>query len=264
MALPGLLVDPAWLQKQANDPQVRIVDLRDAHAYEDEHIPGAIHAELAELGRTREGCENVLLPPHEFDALMHRLTLSDDDAVVCYDAHWGLASARFVWAFHHYGHRSVAVLNGGWDRWQEERLPTVRRTERARPQGAPAFESRLTADVSADYDWLHKHGIHDDVVMLDTRAQTEFDQGHLPGAINWDWFRAVPVGSWECSRDSDELRSDWAKLGVTPDREIVTYCRSGMRAAHTYMVLRHAGFPRVRLYDGSWQDWNSRSGNDGD
>ena len=72
------------------------------------------------------------------------------------------------------------------------------------------------------------------------------------------------MGSWECSRDSDELRSEWAKVGVTPDREIVTYCRSGMRAAHTYMVLRHAGFPRVRLYDGSWQDWSFRRANDGD
>ena len=266
IVLPDLLVDPAWLQKHMADSRVRIVDLRDGQAYDDGHIPGASHAELAELGQTREGCENVLLRPAEFEALMGRLGISSADAVVCYDAHWGLASARLVWALHRYGHGSVSVLNGGWDRWQEERLPaaTGPRTEAARPQGATAFEARLNADVSADYDWLQSHGTRDDVVLMDTRAQAEFDQGHLPGAVRWDWFDAVPVASWECSRDSEELRSEWATLGILPSREIVTYCRSGMRAAHTYMVLRQAGFPRVRLYDGSWQDWSSRSRADGD
>jgi len=93
---------------------------------------------------------------------------------------------------------------------------------------------------------------------LDTRTQAEFDEGHLPGATCWDWFNAVPDGSWNCSRDPDELRSELAELGVHPSDEIVAYCRSGMRAAHTYVVLRHAGFPRVRLYDGSWQEWSMR------
>jgi len=69
----------------------------------------------------------------------------------------------------------------------------------------------------------------------------------------------VPVGSWECSRDPEALRSELAGLGVHPSDEVVVYCRSGMRAAHTYVVLRHAGFPRVRLYDGSWQEWSAKS-----
>ena len=94
------------------------------------------------------------------------------------------------------------------------------------------------------------------VVFLDTRSDTEFDQGHLPGAVCWDWFNAVPTQSWECSRDAEELRSELSTLGVRPSDEVVVYCRSGMRAAHTYVVLLHAGFPRVRLYDGSWQEWS--------
>ena len=93
---------------------------------------------------------------------------------------------------------------------------------------------------------------------LDPRTQAEFDEGHLPGAKCWDWFNAVPDGSWNCCRDPDELRSELAELGVHPSDEIVAYCRSGMRAAHTYVVLRHAGFQRVRLYDGSWQEWSMR------
>ena len=101
--------------------------------------------------------------------------------------------------------------------------------------------------------------VRGDVSFLDTRSQAEFDQGHLPGARCWDWFNAVPAGSWECSRDPEALRSELATLGVRPSEEVVVYCRSGMRAAHTYIVLRQAGFGRVRLYDGSWQEWSMRS-----
>ena len=100
------------------------------------------------------------------------------------------------------------------------------------------------------------------VVLLDTRSTAEFDDGHLPGAICWDWFNAVPAGSWECSLDPEVLRSEMEDLGVQPSDEVVAYCRSGMRAAHTYLVLGHAGFPRVRLYDGSWQEWSIRDTSD--
>ncbi|MDH3422631.1 MAG: rhodanese-like domain-containing protein, partial [Gemmatimonadota bacterium] len=74
--------------------------------------------------------------------------------------------------------------------------------------------------------------------------------------LSWDWFNAVPPGSWDCARDPEELRDEWEALGIGPTQEIVVYCRSGMRAAHTYVVLKHAGYPRVRLYDGSWQEWS--------
>ena len=72
----------------------------------------------------------------------------------------------------------------------------------------------------------------------------------------------MPPTTWGVARNLDDLRSEWAELGLHPEREVVVYCRSGMRAAHTYMVLRLAGYDRVRLYDGSWQDWSMRSGVD--
>ena len=95
-------------------------------------------------------------------------------------------------------------------------------------------------------------------VLLDTRATAEFDRGHLPGALSWDWFNAVPAGSWNVSRDPEELRAEWRALGFDASDEVTVYCRSGMRAAHTYVVLRAAGFRSVRLYDGSWQEWSMK------
>ena len=260
--MPGILVDPEWLGDHIGDSRVRIVDLRDREEYAGAHIPGAIQLDLEDLGENRDGCDNVVLGPAEFERLMSRLEISNRDTVVAYDGHWGLPSARLIWALHYYGEESVGVLNGGWDRWQEEERPVTDGpgSDGAALEQTHGFEARPTPEVAADYEWISAGVARGDVVLLDTRSDAEFAQGHLPGALSWDWFNAVPpAGSWECSRDPEALRSELEALGVHPSDDVVAYCRSGMRAAHTYVVLRHAGFPRVRLYDGSWQEWTMKS-----
>jgi len=263
--LPGLLVDPDWLEDHVRHQRVRIVDLRDREAHAEGHIPGAVQLDLEALGENRGGLDNVVSDPADFERLMVQLGISNGDTVVAYDDHWGLPSARLIWALHYYGEGAVAVLNGGWDRWQEEGRPVTDGPVTNGPgsdgavlEQTDGFEARPTPDVAADYEWMVGVVARGGVTLLDTRSKAEFDQGHLPGAISWDWFNAVPAGSWECSRDPEELRSELAALGVHPSDEVVAYCRSGMRAAHTYVVLRQAGFGRVRLYDGSWQEWSMR------
>lgn len=255
--LPGLLAAPSWLAERVGRPGLRVVDLRDSDAYEAGHVPGAAHLNLSELGATVAGCENVLIPPAELGELMAACGISNGDAVVAYDDQWGLAAARLVWALHRYGHERVAVLDGGWDRWHDEGGPVGEGKERL-PRGS--FEATPRLDVLADADWIARRIEDGNAILLDTRTPMEFERGHLPGAIVWDWFNAVPTASWNVSRDPEELRAEWRTLGVEPSGEIVVYCRSGMRAAHTWLVLRNAGFSRVRLYDGSWQEWAMRGG----
>jgi len=251
--LPGLLVEPSWLKAHLGLPGLRTVDMRDPEAFARGHVPGAVHLELAELGSTQVGLENVILPPAEFADLMAQRGISGRDAVVIYDDQWGLAAARLLWALHRYGHDRVAVLDGGWDRWQEEGGAVA--VDEA-PIAPGDFKSGHRLDVLADTAWILRRLDEGDPVLLDTRTPTEFEGGHLPGAVLWDWFNAVPAGSWEVSRPPEELLAEWRSLGVDPSDEVVVYCRSGMRAAHTYLVLRNAGFTRVRLYDGSWQEWS--------
>jgi len=258
--LPGILVDPEWLEAHLGDRHVRIADLRDQEAYQGGHIPGAVQLDLEDIGEIRDGCDNAVLHPLDFEQVMARIGISNGDTVVAYDDHWGLPAARLIWALHYYGEPAAVVLNGGWDRWQEEGRPTegVPRSDDPAPASSDGFEAHSNPDVAANLEWIADRVAREDVILLDTRSKTEFDQGHLPGAISWDWFNAVPAGSWECCRDPEALRSELAELGVHPSDEVVAYCRSGMRAAHTYVVLRHAGFERVRLYDGSWQEWSMK------
>lgn len=258
-ALPDLLLPPSWLEQRLGSPGLRVTDLRDAEAYADGHVPGAANLQLAQLGSHVGGMDNVLLPPDEFGALMADLGISNGDAVVAYDDQWGLAAARLLWALHYYGHDNVAVLDGGWDRWREEGRPTASGVERIAPGSFVAARGAdARPEVYADGVWIAQRIRSGGAVMLDTRTAAEFARGHLPGALWWDWFNAVPVGSWDVSRDPEELRAEWRELGFDESNEVVVYCRSGMRAAHTYLVLRAAGFERVRLYDGSWQEWSMK------
>jgi thiosulfate/3-mercaptopyruvate sulfurtransferase len=234
---------------------LRVIDLRDAGAHAIGHVPGAASFELADLGSTVAGLDNVILPAPEFSRLMAACGTSNDDTVIAYDDQWGLAAARLVWALNYYGHDRVAVLDGGWDRWLAEGCPVTEGEERI-AQGT--FEAEVRAEVYADADWIARRIESGHTVLLDTRTQGEFDRGHLPGAICWDWFNAVPAESWNVSRDPEELRGEWKGMGFDASDEVTVYCRSGMRAAHTYLVLRNAGFSRVRLYDGSWQEWSMK------
>jgi thiosulfate/3-mercaptopyruvate sulfurtransferase len=254
---PGALVEPAWLRDRLGQRALRIVDLRDADAWAAGRVPGAVHLELAALGSQDGGLDNTLLDAEDFEALMSGLGISTGDVVIAYDDQWGLAAARLVWALHAYGHDRAGVLNGGWDRWVEEGGPTT--TEGDVPSRGQ-FTARAEPEVRADFDWIGVRLSDEGAVFVDTRTPGEFEQGHVPGARCWDWFNAVPAVGWDSTRPIDELLDAWAELGVHPDREVVVYCRSGMRAAHTYVALRHAGFARVRLYDGSWQEWSAKGG----
>lgn len=257
--LPGLLVDPAWLEGHLGALGLRIVDLRDVDSYTSGHIPGAVHVDLAELGRRVAGRDNVLIPPAEFAELMTERGISGGDTVVAYDDQWGLAAARLAWALRYYGHARIAVLSGGWDRWQDEGRPVATSEEGREHQRVPGrFEATPRGDVYADTEWIVQRIEAGNAVLLDARTPAEFENGHLPGALSWDWFNAVPAGSWDSSRDPEELRTEWRELGLDPSQEVTVYCRSGMRAAHTWLILRNAGFDRVRLYDGSWQEWSMK------
>ena len=80
--------------------------------------------------------------------------------------------------------------------------------------------------------------------------------GAVPGAVHIEWTRNLtPSGEF---RRADELRKMYEDAGVTPDREVITYCQGGYRAAHSYIALRLLGYPRVRNYVGSWGEWGNR------
>ena len=257
LALSGHVVTTTWLAAHIEHPALRLLDVRDAENFAAGHLPNAVHVDLSALADPSVAVPGMLLPPAAFAAQMSRRGIQPDTTVVAYDDHWGLPAARVLWALARYGFTRAALLTGGWDEWQAQGRPIVTTIEPATPS---AFAARADDSTVADWEWLSAHLDDPGVVIVDTRGSNEYAEGHIPSAIHWDWLNAVPVNSWHAMRPAAELAAELARAGITPNREIVTYCRSGVRAAHTYWVLHELGFPRVRNYDGSWLEWQSMPG----
>ncbi len=257
----SILVDASWLSEHGRRERVSIVDFgRSYDEYLAGHIPGAVFVDICLLSDEADCVPGVLADPETVADVLTSAGIGNYGTVVAYDDTYGLYASRLFWALEYLGYCDVRILNGGLTAWEAEGLPLS--------QEVPDVEKgTLATDVRPDRlaskVWLVRHLNEPDVMILDTRTREEYTGeeareergGHIPGAVHVEWSSALnedgtllPAGA---------LRALYESRGITDDHEIVTYCQAGVRAAHTYFVLRLLGYPSVRMYDGSWADWGS-------
>jgi thiosulfate/3-mercaptopyruvate sulfurtransferase len=261
-ANPQLLTTPQELATAIDTHvQLLILDLRPAEDFAAGHIPGAVHVDLW-------GVSLIDTDPAPLRAFMwmieHVLVLrgvDNDTPVVVYDEQSGVRAARAFWFLEYFGHPRVQLLDGGFNAWMRAGLPVTREAQPPAPStwsGTP-HPARIASwrDVK---DRLHSPH----TVIVDTRTDGEHygttvrakRGGAIPGAVHIEWTRNLtPHGDF---KPASELRAMYEAAGVTPDKEVVTYCQGGYRAAHGYLALRLLGYPRVRNYTGSWKEWGDR------
>jgi thiosulfate/3-mercaptopyruvate sulfurtransferase len=261
-ANPQLLTRPQELAAAIDkDVALLILDLRPAEDFAAGHIPRAVHLDLW-------GVSLIDTDPAPLKAFMwmieHVLALRGVDAdtpIVVYDEQSGVRAARAFWFLEYFGHPRVQMLDGGFNAWVRAGLPVT--SDAQAPQastwsGTPQ-PSRIASwrDVK---DRLNRR----DAVIVDTRTDGEYygttvrakRGGAIPGAVHIEWTRNLtPQGDF---KPASELRAMYASAGVTPDKEVMSYCQGGYRAAHAYVTLRLLGYPRVRNYTGSWKEWGDR------
>ena len=238
---------------------------RSRELYERGHILGAIHVFwLDDLCAADTSVTTLLPDPVQAAASLSALGISHGKTVVAYSDGGNLYASRLWHVLTHFGHEHVAMLDGGIEKWQDERRPIERDTVSPTPD---RFEPRPS-------DWMRGIGATEiqarledpGLQLVDVRGEAEFSGeerraargGHIPGAVLWQWEENLrPDGTL---RDAAEIRARAQAAGLRAENELVTYCQGGVRAAHAALALRIAGYPRVRIYDGSWADW----GNDED
>ncbi|HKW78802.1 MAG TPA: sulfurtransferase [Candidatus Limnocylindria bacterium] len=262
------VVEVDELSAHVADALVRVVDCRfsfDADlrsAYRAAHLPGAVYCNWAEdLSDPPAPVRWMIASPERFAGVMSRLGIDDDTFVVGYDADGGHQAARLWWALRYYGHDGVAVLNGGYQAWVaagrpvESGEPIARRATRFTPRARP--ERRATKD-----DVLAILG-KGSPVLLDVRRPSEFTGaevrskrgGRIPGSRNLEWKESLDPTLH--LKPEGELRALFGARGVRADTPVVTYCQGGVRASHSAWVLSLLGNERVRVYDGSWEEWGN-------
>lgn len=260
-ANPHLLVTPRELSGRLHAPLL-LLDLRPPEAYVAGHIPGAVHLDLWGVSLV----DTDPAPLHAFMWMIeHVLAIHGVDQstpVVVYDDQSGVRAARAFWFLEYFGHPSVTVLDGGFGAWAREGLPVSRE---AGPPPKSEWTGTREGGVLATWRDVHAALGTDRTVILDARSDDEYRGtvvraargGAIPGAVHIEWTRNLrPDGDF---KPAAELRQMYEEAGVTPDREVITYCQGGYRAAHAYLALRLLGFPRVRNYVGSWKEWGDRA-----
>ena len=238
-----------------------LIDLRPAEVFVTGHIPGAVHLDLY-------GLSLVNTDSAPLDAFLwmiaHLLTTRGVDGhrtVVVYDDQSGMRAARAFWFLELFGHQDVRVLDGGVGSWERQGFFTT--TEAVVPNKANWNVGRVEARLATWRDLQERLG-QSEVVILDTRSDGEYcgttvrakRGGAIPGAVHIEWTKNL--NSDGEFKSASELVALYEAAGVTAEKEIVSYCQGGYRAAHSYLALRLIGYPRVRNYVGSWKEWGDR------
>ena len=261
-AIP-LVLEASDLAAHMGHEDILIVDVRRPETCIDGHIPGAVSLVYQDLLRDNGLAKGLLPTSTRLSALFSGIGLSPGRHVVAYDDDSGAGAARLLWTLDVLGHRSFSLLNGGFSAWDEADLPI---SETLATPSASNFCAIEVDDGVADFDYVLANLGNTDVVFVDTRTHEEYSGeivratrgGHIPGAVNFDWTEAIDPHDNHRLRSDDELRAMLAVRGITADKEIVAYCQTHHRSSHTYIMLKHLGYTRVRGYVGSWSEWGNR------
>ncbi|MCU0568800.1 MAG: sulfurtransferase [Oculatellaceae cyanobacterium Prado106] len=263
-AHPEVVVDSQWLLEHLLDPLVRIVEV-ETHPEQNQnaHLPGAVFWNIF----------TDLLRPNlqiNFDSeaiahLLSRSGITPETTVIAYGSYPG-TGAWIFWLLRWFGHERIVVLNGGYQKWVAEGHPLDPElsTYAAVPYPVPTSNSELRVlqpEVAASWH-------QSDRVILDVRALAEYKgkiflmappeeaerAGHIPGAIHVE--HALTLNEDGTFKSVEELRSLYTQAGVTEDKEVFPYCAIGGRSGYIWFVLKYLlGYPKVRNYDGSWNEW---------
>jgi len=268
-AHPNYLVETDWVAEHLKDPQVRMVESdEDLLLYETGHIPGAVKVDW--FTTLQHPLRRDFLSESEFEALCSQLGIGNDTTVVFYGDKSNWFACYALWLFRYYGHEKLKIMNGGRLKWTQEKRPLTKEKPTYPPTSYraknPDFSIRAFRDDVFDQ-------IKERKPLVDVRSPKEYTGellhmenypqegasrgGHIPGAVNIPWGQAVnEVDS--TFKSAEELRQLYASQGITPDQEIVAYCRIGERSSHTWFVLTYLlGYPNVKNYDGSWTEWGN-------
>jgi thiosulfate/3-mercaptopyruvate sulfurtransferase len=274
-ARPEALVSTEYIAEHLNDPNMRIVEVdTDTTAYNQGHIPGAVgwnwNEQLCDT-RIRD-----IVPKNKLEELLGNSGIDNNTTIVLYGDNNNWFAAWAFWQLKMYGHKDVRLMNGGRKKWLAENRSLTTDMPNIQPKTYRAEQPDLSLRTFLpEVRHAVEHGAGTNgVVLVDVRGPQEYSGeilappdlpetcqrgGHIPGAKNIPWGKACnDDGTF---KDYDELATLYSSMGVTPDKQVITYCRIGERSSHSWFALRYLlGYSDVKNYDGSWTEWGNLVG----
>jgi len=250
-----------------NGAPVVLIDLSGNPVYSRQHIPGAVWLDFKALVYSRPPVIGMMPDTSKLANTLGHIGITPDHYVIAYDDENGLKACRLLWTLDALGHPQSALLDGGLQGWEQSGLERLNvRRDSAVKDHTSAYPAVLQEEVIAERAFIEAHLADPDVKLLDARSSAEYrgteqraaHGGHIPGAINIEWSRCLDPDTGLYLRPAEQLQKLFTDHGITPDKEVISYCHSHRRSAFHYVILKHLGYRHVRGYPGSWSEWGNR------
>lgn len=259
------LVEPEELAKHLNDDGILIIDLSLPGSYKKGHVPGAVHLSYPAILYAHDDTDCDIPPDELLSETLSKLGLTPETHVIAYDNQCCPMACRFLWTLEEIGHQHYSLLNGGWTSWEATNLPIEQTLNEPTPSH---YTAKKIGNALALKDYILSKLNDRNTVLLDTRMEEELTNelimtdrgGYIPGCVHFDWVDAVDDDNCMRICDFDMLQEKLESKGVTKDKEVIIYCQTHMRSAHTYITLKLLGYPKVLGYAAGFSEW----GNDPD
>lgn len=258
-----LVVEPETLAARLGDGGILVVSLAAHESHLRGHVPGAVRVDYASLVRGVPPAPGLLPEPSHLARALGQAGIAPELHVIAYDDEGNGRASRLLWTLELLGHQRLSLLNGGLHAWVAEGHPVD--SGDTTPVPGPDYPLALQEERLATRDYVLAHLDDPRVRLVDARSPEEYSGikvtaargGHIPGAVNLNWLDTMDRRRNLRLLPPEALRDMLASREVSPDQEVVVYCQTHHRSAHTYVMLRHLGFSRVRGYAGSWSEWGN-------
>ena len=255
----NMIIDASWLASHLDDENVIIIDSRGIMPFRFSHIKNAMPLGVEKVISTDENGSYLVIAPQVAEQIFTSVGINDTKVVIVYGEYPDPSLARIVWTLIYFGHSNVKILDIGFENWLQSGYPVTKdfETKNAATKPDRGFVAHVRTTERADAQFIYQEKDKPETTIIDARTPQEHLHARIPGSILHNYEEGIgDMG--KMIKDVEVLKQDFEKLGITRDKQIVCYCHSGIRAAHTYLQLKQAGFVNVRLYDGSIMDWAKR------
>ena len=258
------LINPRDAVRMVNQTGVVIIDCNPVDEFARTHITNAINIWHGDLYRTT-GVADMLRSPEEIARIFGSRGVAHTSTILLYDAGHQRFAGRMYWILRYLGARDVRIINGGLAEWQRNRLPVGRTPRRAT---ATTFTPTVNAAIAADLARVRRASTDGNAVLVDVRSAGEFRgtegaarrKGHIPGSVNLPHTQVLNENG--TLKSAEELRTIFTNAGITPNKEVIVYCASSIRAGIVFFALRNIlNYPNVRVYDGAFNEWEADAAN---
>ncbi len=258
-AEPAFLVSSEQLATEMKAGKIRVLDAENGENFNRAHLPGALNLYFMDLEDAEENAKTGQpIFPQLAASKFGALGLTRDADVVVYDSGDGRAASAVWYILRYLGHDRVRILDGGFRKWLKEGRAVTQETVKS---AKATYVPKPRSDWAVRTDSLAKPG----ALLLDARGLAEFSGkdnggarqgGHIPNARSFPWSQLS--GESATFKPAEAMKKSLLDAGITPDKEIVTYCNGGLgRSTFLFAALQLLGYDKVRVYPGSWVEWAS-------